>query len=834
MDIPPAQRSPWPLAFAITLALMVALMTGQHEIYFETRVLEQGDTAVNGLQIDDAKSLSELYGNYSRFQFNHPGPGLFYLYAGGEIVLHDWLHLVPSPHNAHLLTSLLLQTLCFGLALALLHCWIQSWTFVALALLGGVWHFAQTRSAFISIWPPHVLLMPFLLFMAAVSSFAHGRTRDLSIMVVTGSLLFHGHVAQPLFVGGLGLLAAWLHFRGLRAEGRWSGFRSWFAGHRALAWFCASWIALMLLPLLIDLVLYRTESNVATIIRRFLVNADEPKTILQSLLYFLSFSTYATNQEELFSQITGESWRFFGEHAVAVVLWLTCILVPAGFIFWRRAHPSPTGRFLRTAYLVWFATMPLCIGWGLVQHGPMVQFNGFFYYGVYYFAGLLGLGLLCAVPGRMLPVPVTAALCAVAAIGASWFFRSSRWPDDIAGMVLQNGVKAALQDHAAGRPVLLVFEHYTWPEAASVALELQRRGIPFHTSPSWNFMFGRRHDLSHLGPSVPDAADIWWITRPGPGGKPITKDLSIFTRPAPVDPRNTLISFAGQANGYRYLVSGLSTGNIDFAWSDQRRLELRFAALPTEQDVQLVIDAQLNAGIPAGTPQPAEVLLNGSSLGTLTLSARNQLSLTLPKDLWNSRPVGTLEFRFPAARPFKYFSRPASQLWHAWGLWRLWFASTTASQPVPTLENEPTVPALAVDGRIDFTAAGNLGDSVTSGLGRPGQESTRTTDSTVNLVFRREPTAHDLLVQLVAHPYADGATPGPQRCEITVNDQLVFRSPFVGPGVARFIVSRDLWNSHPLTRVTIHLPDATPAESKDAVRHGMEIRWLSVTPQPQR
>lgn len=834
--IPAHQRSPWPLALAITLALLVALMIGYHEPYFETRILEQGDIAVNALQIDDAKHLGELYGNYSRFSFNHPGPGFFYLYAAGEIVLHDWLKIVPSPHNAHLLTSLLIQTLCFALALAIMHCWVNSWTFVALALLGGVWHFSMTQGAFVSIWPPHVLLMPFLCFLAAVASFANGRTRDLPIMVVAGGLLFHGHVAQPLFVGGLGALAAFLHCRLRRAEGRWAGFRAWLAGHRGPAWFCGGWIFLMLLPLLIDLALHRGESNVMTILRRFLVNADEPKSILQSALYFFSFCTYAVNQDELFGQITGQSWRFFGEHAVASVLWAACIVVPAGFVFLKRGDASPIRRFLSTGYLVWFVTFPLCIGWGLVQSGPMFQFNGFFYYGIYYFSALLGLGLLCSVPGRMLPVPVTAALCAIAGISATALFRSNKWSDQAAGLVLQRGVVAALQDHAPDRPVLLVFEHYAWPESAAVALELQRRGIPFHTAPSWNFMFGRAHDSGRLGSSLPAAADIWWITRPGKGGHEISPDLQIFTRPAPIDPQNTIVSFAGRANGYRYLVTGLSTGNVDYSWADQKRLELRFSPLPAEQDVQLVIDAQVNIREDGAGSQPAEIYLNDTPVGTATLSDRTQFSLTLPKAVWNARPVATLELRFPAARSFRHFSRPADKQWLSWGIRRLWFASTPSAQNREQFVRDGTEPAadiLPFDGRIDFNAGGNIGSYLTSGLDVPEAAFTRTSGQTVNLVFRREPTANDLLAQIVAQPYADDGPPTLQRCEISVNDQLIFNAPFSGPGVARFLIGRDLWNSRPLVRLKIHLPDATSAEDKTKPRHGLMIRWLSLTPQPQ-
>ncbi len=835
MEISVTQRSVWPVTIAIALAWLVAIMIGRHELYFETQILESGDIAVNALQIDDAKRGKELYGNYSRFQFNHPGPAFFYVYALGEIVLNDWMGVTPSPHNAHLLASLLLQILCFALAIALVHCWVDSWTFVALALLGGVWYFSHVRETFVSIWPPHVLLMPFLCFLAAAVSFSAGRARDLPILVIAGGFLFHGHVAQPLFVGGLGLAAVALHWRRLQRLGQWQGFSAWLGAHRGMAWVCGAWIALMLLPLTLDLLLYRGESNVMTIIRRFLVNTTEQKSLLQSLLYFLSFPTYARNQDELFTVMGPETWRFLRDHLLVLLGWLACVTGPAAFLWLRPGRrPEAAQRCLRNGYLLWLATVLLCVAWGLLQSGPMFQFNGFFYHGVYYFAALLGLGVICSAPGQFLPAPVTAALCCIACVASSWAFRATRWTNEEAGQTLQRSVGTALEAHSPDRPVLLVFEHYAWPESAAIALELQRRRIPFYTSPSWNFMFGRSHDLKILGPRLETEAAVWWVSRPGPGGHAISDDLQLFIQPAPVDPAGTKISFAGRANGYRYLVSGLSTGNVMHAWTDQQRMVLRFAALPASGDVQLVIDAHAQTRDGAPMTQTGEVLLNGQRIGSAVVSERNQVSLNIPQSVWNAHPLAWLELRFPDAASFRYFSRPATETWTAWGLWHLWFAS--AGQDARLMarnEVNPAAGALSYDGRIDFTAQGNVSRYDTSGLGTPAGAETPIVGNYANLVFRPEPTANDLLLQIVAHPYSEEGATSSQRCRIILNDETIFDAPFIGPGVARARISRDLWNRRPLAQLRIHLPDATPEPAAGQPRRGLAIRWLTVTPQPR-
>ncbi|REM67800.1 hypothetical protein DSI38_09235, partial [Mycobacterium tuberculosis] len=68
--------------FAIVLATAAGFVFGPYR-------LEVGDFAANALNIIRAKSFHEIYGNYSRWQFNHPGPFFFYVYAFGEMVLVD-------------------------------------------------------------------------------------------------------------------------------------------------------------------------------------------------------------------------------------------------------------------------------------------------------------------------------------------------------------------------------------------------------------------------------------------------------------------------------------------------------------------------------------------------------------------------------------------------------------------------------------------------------------------------------------------------------------------------------------------------------------------------
>src|SRR6185437_8154727 len=116
---------------------------------------------LNALQIDQAKGFHELYGNYSRFRFHHPGPAFFYVYAWAELLLCDVLKTGLSPYNAHSIAGLAVQAAFFALGLSIAAQWVKATLFLPLALLAAAIHFAIAGNAFWSIWPPHVLLMPF-------------------------------------------------------------------------------------------------------------------------------------------------------------------------------------------------------------------------------------------------------------------------------------------------------------------------------------------------------------------------------------------------------------------------------------------------------------------------------------------------------------------------------------------------------------------------------------------------------------------------------------------------------------------------------------------------
>ncbi|MSU65747.1 MAG: hypothetical protein EXS38_06535 [Opitutus sp.] len=667
------------LVAAIFFGLVLTLGAARFGLYFRSPMLESGDFAVNALQVDNAKHFSEIYGNYSRFEFNHPGPAFYYVYAAAEYLLHDWLHLVPSPATAHLLGSLALQCLFFALAIGVIHTHLPWRALAPLALLAGAIYFGRLEVPFISIWPPHVLLMPFLCFLAAGVSVGSGRFQDWPLVVVAGGFLFHGHVAQSLFVGSLGGFALALSLGRLRplAGERW---RDRVRRHRGRLVFCIAVVFVFLAPLAIDVLTRGTRSNVATILGRFIGNTGEPISAFKSLLYFLSFGTSEQKQELLLAVLGPETRRFLADNAGQIAAWIAVLAGPPLLAIRLRGSLSAAerrffltaGGFLAVAFLA-------CLLWGKAQAGGMFQFNGHFYYAIYYFGLLLALALAARGLERFRRAPWVVVVGLAAFLAARSFSAGPQSEND-AGLPLKRAVDAAIAADPDPRPKLLVFEHVRWHNVAAVALELQRRGVGFYVAPWWSFMFQSRHDLTRLGPAPEDRASIWWISAHSADGLAITPELAIHWQPGAIGPGD-VISLRSGANGFRFMVSGLAVGYGEFSATNLPRAVFRFAPQTTAHAVSVVFDAESDR---RPLPQGADVFFNGEPVGRVAVGERESAAVRIPVALWNRQPVATLELRFPEAVPTRTYQRPDDEWWKAWNLWSIRFASDPASATPPS------------------------------------------------------------------------------------------------------------------------------------------------------
>jgi hypothetical protein len=193
--------------FLVLFAIIAAVLLWKSHDLFSVPIHEDGDSAANAILIDDAKHFDLLVGAYSRQDFSHPGPAVFYLGAAGEAVFYDLTHIVPERYNANAIAILLLNAAVVALALTIVAAHVQS-----LLALGGclavTLAFASAHDMMLaSTWTPMIHAPMFLLFLVAASSVATGTTSHLWCLALAGSVLVHGHVAFFLFVPLIAVVA---------------------------------------------------------------------------------------------------------------------------------------------------------------------------------------------------------------------------------------------------------------------------------------------------------------------------------------------------------------------------------------------------------------------------------------------------------------------------------------------------------------------------------------------------------------------------------------------------------------------------------------------------
>ncbi|MDB6115062.1 MAG: hypothetical protein JWQ62_2007 [Lacunisphaera sp.] len=667
--------SPAKLVFLGVLALVVA---ANHAFFFTIPWHENGDFAVNALQVERAKHLDEFLGNYSRFHFNHPGPAFFYVYAAGEYLFYDWLQIVPSPHNAHALAGLLLQTMFFSAALGVAAGWVRSPWFLPLALLAASAHFSLAGNAFTSIWPPHVLLMPFLCLLTAGASVATGRVRHLPLAVLAGCFLVHGHVAQALFVLLLFVLLYGIFLCGLRTPGESliarilrpqklvaaavpissaddaPGALSPLVGHRFSHLLATACIGLFLLPLMVDLA-SGSESNLVAIARFMLARGDPAKSFAQAGAYLLSFFAYFHNQDDFLPALGPGDPGFVWTRAVWYLPWLAIIAFVVFMLFRKKfqEHAAPERRFLQCLAGLAAAGFVLTIPWGIIQTGPMFEFNGHFYYALLY-ALLL---LFAAGLARLLPergAGFAGVLCCAGA--AMIFWRGTRPPESTMGADYAwfAATEAVLQaDPHQQTTKFFVFDHDNWGDVARTALALKRLGGSYRVDGNWSFMFGRFRSFQPAPPAFDlGGMSVWRFSRhelPAPHVT-LAGDLKVYFEPFPLDPAAATIDCSLNGNLEQFALFGFTTPDNDYSWTNLPHAALQFRSPPAARDILVSITAEPFVRMRHITSQPMELTVNGRKVASYDINRPQTVTARVPADIWNLRPIVTIVLSLPGAR----------------------------------------------------------------------------------------------------------------------------------------------------------------------------------------
>ena len=620
------KRDSAPLILTAAFVLLILVLNLQ---LFTRPIVEFSDYAANSLLVQQAKHFTLLTGHYSRWGFHHPGPFFLYLFALGEFVFYDALHVVPAPYNAQLLITiifngiLLYAMLCvfrrharLSVPLALLVI-----TVVTVIVNASIHSASGALSILISNWMPDVLFFPYLLFAVSAASVMAGSTRDLPLLAFSGMLLIHAHFAQFLFVGVIGGGAVVYILVRAQRQGELRAFLSERQRSFAVA---AAIVFVFALPPLLEIVLDRPNNLDAVLAynRQF---GYLRNNLITAIDHFVCFLLFVPAPEVAIPKGLAGIVAMSLSRPEVVTYWAFLMFFFVFAIAARRRAAKADRRapFLGYLALVTAASALLFVYWGTRITGGFYAFNGAFAYSFH----LLIWFLLLAETERILSWRVIRALN----VGALVLL-----------LVLSIVERKALRNPFNGDPdalpaamampaapfgaLAITFDHDEWAEAIGMANSMKRLGKPFCVSTEWAIIFSRDNVCPDLV-----TADKLRVARGAPPCMPPCRPVyrgvaysvaryphQTFTLPLDVDlhesPGVERAGFNADEGTHRWL---------------QKHAAIRFALspeLPAAPCFRLALTGYDYPG------RPAELGVNGRALGTLTKTELGTMLFMVPRE----------------------------------------------------------------------------------------------------------------------------------------------------------------------------------------------------------
>ena len=588
-----------------SVAFLATLLIINRDL-FTKPIMAYLDFASNGLQVERAKHFRELLGNYSRWRFHHPGPAFLYIWAFGEALFHDLLHIAPAQMNAHMLTTILLNTaLLFGtIGIVAKHCKSYLFTPCALGLslfLIYILNHTVSASAVLSIWMPHVLLFPFLFFVAVSASVAFGKTGKIPLFVLMGLLLLHGHTAQPLFVGPIVLLTFGMLWRN---RVRLEGFRSFLQRNRTVLAVSLGLVFLFALPIVIDIVIHR-PNNIRAIIDYTSTHKGIQNKPRIALKYELSFLDFTPAPEIELQQHPTHMMSTAGSKPYVAIYWcLGCLMIGLVIGIYARRGSEISG-FFRYLIAEIFIVQVLFYIWSLKMAPPLLNFNGYFIYGMQ----LLALFVVAALilDGLRLTLRPIVALILCALVPVSMFAAKSGFINTWTGDEETERVYASIPADIG--PVHMLFPGDDWLTMVGVADRMmhEHRYFCFDDVLQWwpEYACHTMDDLKNLvltRSTMPCESPCRVLL------KDERFELRVFPYPS------FRLPFAIKPDNVFTLNIGFFGNDEAPVWSS-RSASVYFRLAPDFTDAPRVRLTVLGTAIPG---RPARIILNGHELGTIT------------------------------------------------------------------------------------------------------------------------------------------------------------------------------------------------------------------------
>lgn len=645
MNMLTSSRISWRLLLVLT-ALIAGFAIYQGRVFiFGPAVMETGDFAANALLIVDARSFTDIYGNYSRWGFNHPGPFFFYVYAAGEWLFRDMLHIVASPHQAHVLAGILLQSTLLATAIALLAAGAGRRLAAPLMLATATVLLLNANNAVSSIWMPHVLLGPYMVLIVACAFVAQGSTRYLPLATLMVCILCHGHVAQPLMSAPLLAAALVLQVRTRRAQGtQW--LELWKESTRPLL-VSGLIIAIFLVPIVVDL-LRCPDCNAKRILGYMAQHAGERPKWRQAVNSISAFFLFEHNPEGI-TEMRHIPW--FTKRVVTMLACVTISLVVTTWVARRRADSASI--LLRTCLgFALFALLLSCV-WARRITGPLYEFNSYFVYGIMFVMGAATVGALMLLADRMNQDRRVVAMGWIAVVVLT---ACSPRPSVFSATNVAVDETPSAEHSYAGRFALLnQNENEDWAGMTALAIWAYRTGGNYASPRDWAYVFGWNHAFD---PTKARAAgprmDIW---EPGKSRDPIAArrfNPSDFCRISSSSHEPAIEGSPQPLSGPRSACTltafGLGKVNADpLTWTTSQSvfMQMRGHRVSSVATIRLLVDPYLGDG--RLERQRVVIRVNGNEVSTLSYSGSGVQEARVPATIWNERDVETIELSFPDA-----------------------------------------------------------------------------------------------------------------------------------------------------------------------------------------
>jgi hypothetical protein len=481
---PPPGRRPW-WVWAVPSVSLFVLLCVRNRFLFTDRLYEQGDSAANSILIAQAKHFTLLVGNYSREGFNHPGPAYMYVQAFGEYLFRNWLHVVPTAWNAHVLAVFALNGAFAALAVGIVYGWTGSLRGAA-ACFAVIVAFAVAHPSIVSSdWMPYMYVPTYVVFLIAAGSVAAGRLTDAWILALSGWLLIHGQACFLLFVPVLtvAVLAAlgWPRRHRLGAA-----TRSFFATRRGVWIPVAAISAVFLLPIVVNLVLHWP--------------GDFGK--------YISYGHSARAGKNGFGRVVAYALSYWWPYRFA---WLApVLLLVLALAATLRLTRRPLRGFLLALLAVNAVSTLAFLFYAAVGIDILAQYIGYFYWSAPLVMALIIVVAVVQAAGLRLGT-VVAVVAAAAAFTTLAVTPGTRTSTNDIDESLPLAV-ATVAARAPDSPIVLHLDHPAWPEAVGFLVQAERTGVRACIADSWYTFIVTKQFI--CTPAQASAGKAYWFYTP--------------------------------------------------------------------------------------------------------------------------------------------------------------------------------------------------------------------------------------------------------------------------------------------------------------------------------